>query len=92
MAQSGPCRRASQAFHAVAAQGQGGAEQPLLLSGSFVGTQWHRGRSWLEDSSGGVGSGLCYGRAAWVSEQGERGMESMAPPSPDKDPSDHFYS
>lgn len=66
-------QESSQTSQAMAAQGQGGAGQPLLLSGSFVGTQWHGGRSWLEDSSGWVGSGLCYGRVAWVSEQGERG-------------------
>lgn len=82
-----------QTCHAMAAQGQGGAGQPpLLFLGSFVGTHWHRGRSWLEDSSGWVGSGLCSGRAAWVSGQGERGVERMAAPSQGKDPSDHFYS
>lgn len=42
----------SQTSQAMAVQGKGGAGQPLLLSGSFVGTQWHGGRSWLKDSSG----------------------------------------
>lgn len=45
-------QESSQTFRAMSAQGQGGAGQPPLLSGSFVGTQWHGGKSWLEDSSG----------------------------------------
>lgn len=83
-------QESSQTPHARAAEGQGGAGQPPLLSGSFVGTQWHRGRSWLQDSSDGWDLGCVTEEQHGSVGRGE-GVESMAAPSQGKDPSEHFY-
>ena len=48
----------SQTFHVMAAPGQGGVRQPLLVSDSFISTQQCGGESWLEHSPAQVGSGL----------------------------------